>query len=55
MIKIGCNPFIQVLSEKCILGHGIERARVFVVIPLFRSYRKNVQLNLESWKYFTEL
>ncbi len=39
----GCNPFIQVLSEKYdnpLEEYDPETERV--VIPLFRSYRKNV-------------
>ena len=36
-----CNPFIQVLSEKFRQAAEYDRAADLVVIPLFRSYRKN--------------
>jgi len=42
----GCNPFIQVLSEKSYIRQGLFPLVWTVVIPLFRSYRKN--LNFES-------
>jgi len=48
--RMRCNPFIQVLSEK--FGRGDRRQRrpgVSVVIPLFRSYRKNIQVLSEKF------
>ena len=39
-VGAGCNPFIQVLSEKFVEAR-MDARRLLVVIPLFRSYRKN--------------
>ena len=42
VVRAGCNPFIQVLSEKSTAVKDELPPPFRVVIPLFRSYRKNV-------------